>query len=496
MLVDIGLILSDPFYQPTEGAKAIGHLDPSIQQSFPPLAGTNSIKYGLSVWHSDWIHPSYIENIKKVGWNKFFVSSGYHETLDETAMANMIQYAGDNNADFFYSLLGYARDEINPTTGTPRFNTDEEFIQSYLDYIDTVLGRYGPGGTYFTEHPAAPNKPILIVEVWDEPSYLYRQPESWNDPVLSDFDHQALVLAKLLSATYHHLHANATWEAAGIKMQGISPVREPDMVRMVHQHVKELRDHNDHLEPGASITPVGGGTYDPSNFYDIVSLHPYSFDGPPDTEYVLAWYTFSWANYFKSVRTIMDDFGNSGKPIEICMGWHRDQGRFSALAARYPIPEFMQAAYVIRAYAVALRSGLESYNAFHIIDADNYNGGFFDIAMGDDGYWHVSKWWAQTTATATMIHLMPRPKINNAISDGVNGYYAYTIDPDSNASTPTSVIMAWNVEKPLFVTVPCSAGDTYTVYNMLGYTTGPQRAISASISLKIGPYPVFVLIEK
>jgi hypothetical protein len=481
-LINVGLILLNPFYQPTDYKKKIGHIDTGVTQNFPLLADVTSKNpgYGLSMWHSDWIQPDFVANINQVGWNKFYVSGGYHEMIDDEEMANMVALAEAKNAVITYCLMGYARDEINPATGLPRFSTDEEFIQSYLDFVDVVVGRYGPGGTYFDDHPL-PYRPILVWEVWDEPSYLYRQPASWVDPVLSSFDHQALVLAKLLYATYNHLHNNPAhpeWHAGGIKMKGVSPVRDPQILEMVHDHADSLYGTNTVL-------------------YDIVSVHPYIFDGPPDAEYVISeWQQFGFVNYFADIRSIMAAHGNGDKLVEATMGWHRNIGRFPATSSHYPIPELLQAAYVTRAYMIAMRCGLDSFHVFHIIDADRYNGGFFGIAMGSDGYWRVSKWWAETTATANMIRLMPRPRIMEAISDGVNGYYAYKIhpDPDMNPAAPP-VIMAWNVVKPLYITLTCNPGDTFTVYNMLGYTEGPKTARSSSIALKVGPYPIYVIIE-
>jgi hypothetical protein len=68
---------------------------------------------------------------------------------------------------------------------------------TYAAYIQALIGRYGPQGTFWTEHPELPRHPVRAWQIWNEPHLNVwwntdgRSPDAW-----------APEYAALLKATY------------------------------------------------------------------------------------------------------------------------------------------------------------------------------------------------------------------------------------------------------------------------------------------------------
>jgi hypothetical protein len=82
----------------------------------------------------------------------------------------------------------------------------------YAAYLTALVGRYGPKGTFWTEHPELPKRPIRHWQIWNEPNFLaywYEAPgKSWVPGY-----------AKLLKASYAAVKAadpGATVITAGL----------------------------------------------------------------------------------------------------------------------------------------------------------------------------------------------------------------------------------------------------------------------------------------
>jgi hypothetical protein len=48
----------------------------------------------------------------------------------------------------------------------------------YADYLRALVARYGPRGTFWTEHPGVPKRPIRDWQIWNEPSLRFQ----WDAP--------------------------------------------------------------------------------------------------------------------------------------------------------------------------------------------------------------------------------------------------------------------------------------------------------------------------
>jgi hypothetical protein len=197
-------------------------------------------------------------------------------------------------------------------------------------------------------------------------------------------------------------------------------------------------------------------------------------------------YSYSLPNMHAEIRRVMDLYGNQNKPIWFTeIGWHRSNGLYPENARDYHNTERQQAAYVTRLYLISMRLGVEAVHVMMDTDADNFNGGFF--------HWPPPlNWYESATATKNFFTLLPHPKILSAISDGTNGYYAYTFDPDVNNPSDSSVIVAWNVERPMTVNFPVDTSCKYSLFDLLGGSTSisPQNG---QLEVPIGPNPVYVV---
>ena len=164
------------------------------------------------------------------------------------------------------------------------------------------------------------------------------------------------------------------------------------------------------------------------------------------------------------------------------MGWEIPQeegGRFPGKRAG-AVTSNLQAANIVRNYALAMRLGVERVHVMFIHDSDQYNGGLFNR----NGSWRPS-----AHAVKTMISLLPEPKFLDSISEGEEDTYAYRFSPSSSAGGKP-VIMAWNIKGPATARIPFPSAHA-TVTDMLG---GKSAVASEDgfLTLPVGPLPIYI----
>ena len=144
----------------------------------------------------------------------------------------------------------------------------------------------------------------------------------------------------------------------------------------------------------------------------------------------------------------------------------------------------LQAACVVRLYALAMRFGVDRVHVMFTTDADSFNAGFFSRAN--------KTWRSSAMAVQTMIRWMPNPRIRNVISDGTDGYYAYEYRANvgANEDPEVPVTMAWNVTGPKTVEIAVAASKVQVV-DMLGHEK-TLAAKDGKITVEVGPCPIYV----
>jgi hypothetical protein len=71
-------------------------------------------------------------------------------------------------------------------------------LDAWRDFIAEVVGRYGPGGAFWAEHPGVPNRPIAAVQAWNEQ----------NSPTFYRPKPKVKAYAKLLDATHRGVRSS------------------------------------------------------------------------------------------------------------------------------------------------------------------------------------------------------------------------------------------------------------------------------------------------
>ena len=478
--------------QPTVTTLHNGPIDTSIVQNFPSIStilaeGNNAFTpAGLYSWYYNY-YTAYnsnppLQSITSIGLKNIRVGFGYNETMTDAEFLNLMNFTAASGSRILFALMGYQRQYFADGVYSPTISSDlnflsptddTAFINNYLTYLDTVLGNFGPNGSFFTRNPSAPYHPIIYVEIWNEPNgyYLFGA-ENWNGGgtgTTDIMDRQANLYSKLLMASYAHIRANTDWNTVkvvaisgsdGGEAQSYMPA---SWIRLVHQYIV-----------------INGGNFSTNDYYDIVSDHPYTHDAPPDTQLVVSseGLSFSLVNMFAEIQSCMADYGQSAKPVWFTeVGWAAIGGAFPDAADA--ITRNLQAAYTARLYAMVLRLGVQAVHIMFIQDGDNFNGGFFNNSN--------NAWYPQATAAQVFCNLLPNPRMKSVISE-TNGLYIYKIDPDSKGTS--EVIMAWNVTAPLRYTFTL-LNASYTVMDMLG-DKDSKAITNGSLTQQIGPYPIYI----
>jgi hypothetical protein len=67
---------------------------------------------------------------------------------------------------------GWARLNPDNDASPPRDDAD------YTAFLDALVARYGPSGSFWTEHPNVPKRPLRTWQVWNEPQLRYQWSET------------------------------------------------------------------------------------------------------------------------------------------------------------------------------------------------------------------------------------------------------------------------------------------------------------------------------
>jgi Cellulase (glycosyl hydrolase family 5) len=148
----------------------------------------------------------------------------------------------------------------------------------YAAYLTALVNRYGPHGTFWSEYPTLPKRPIRQWQIWNEPNFSYYWPTRPFAP-----SYVALVKAA-------HTAIKQADPSAQVVLAGMP------------------NDAWDYLQQIYAVPHA-------ASYFDVVAAHPYTVD--PSNVIV----------FLQNMRAVMKRHGNANKPIVITeMGWNSSVG--------------------------------------------------------------------------------------------------------------------------------------------------------------------------
>ena len=151
----------------------------------------------------------------------------------------------------------------------------------YAAYASALVHRYGPHGSYWSEHPSVRRLPIRTWQIWNEPNFNYY----WRQPFMDSY-------VKLLAAA--HAAIRAADPGAKIVLAGFP--------NLAWQSLDKI-----YSVPGAS------------GDFEIVAVHPYT-EQPSNV-----------IRFLQYVRAAMKRHGDARKPLLVTeTGWNSSDGHHPA----------------------------------------------------------------------------------------------------------------------------------------------------------------------
>jgi polysaccharide biosynthesis protein PslG len=141
-------------------------------------------------------------------------------------------------------------------------------IAAYAHYLNALIARYGPGGTFWSAHPDIPAIPIRSWQIWNEPRWDYQ----WWEPKGTDWAPRYVQLLRLAYKTVKNADPGAQVILAGLPNDAWNSLK----------HLYKAGIHG---------------------YFDVVAIHPYA-SNLADTMAIL-----------RRSRAVMRSFGDGNKPM-------------------------------------------------------------------------------------------------------------------------------------------------------------------------------------
>src|SRR4051794_21738798 len=174
-------------------------------------------------------------------------------------------------------------------------NSPPEGTTNYANFLSAAVKRYGPGGSYWAEHPEVPNRPVREWQIWNEPN----QPVfNWSDQPFAT-DYVALV------------------RDARTAIKAIDPGAKIVLAGLVGTSWRALDQ----------VYKAGG-----KSLFDVVAIHPFTLD-PNNTIKIL-----------DKVRAVMRANGDARKPMYVTeLTWPAAKGERLTRTYGYEVNAALQA---------------------------------------------------------------------------------------------------------------------------------------------------------
>jgi len=155
-------------------------------------------------------------------------------------------------------------------------------VSTYTSLLRTLIGRYGPHGSFWTQHPTVPKRPIRQWQIWNEPAFNY----FWaTQPYYKTYP-------KFLKAAYRAVHSAD--RGAKVVTAGLANTTANPSWKYLKRFYK----------------------YGLKGSFDILAAHPFAIS----IDHVLT--------IIKYDRDVMKKYGDGKKPVYLTeMSWPASQGQ-------------------------------------------------------------------------------------------------------------------------------------------------------------------------
>lgn len=372
--------------------------------------------------------------------------------------------AATTGTDVFFTLM-IGEDLAAYRQGRrPNFASDAAFARAFQDSVSTFLLRFGPGGSFEGENGVL--SPLVGIGIWNEPNFQYMIPNT-GDQAADEAAREALYPLLVKAG-----HAAVREHAPSIRVVGFSSggadFADERFIRHVHAANPELAE-----------------------FYDVLATHPYNKGAPPEARKINFWGQYSIADGRAVIRDLYREIGIAEKPVWYTeLGWaiaRKHGGRFPSTPnrVRNVVTPDLQAAYVVRAWLLALRLQVERVFIMNLHDTDGFNAGFIDR---DSHEWrpvaHAARYFNAT---------LPHPRLAGSVFDGADGLYGYRYKADHTEPDSPDVWVFWNVAGPRQIELPWPAASA-----RLTDMVGNEREVeveAGTLKLNVGPYPLYLFAD-
>jgi len=454
---------SEYFTQVTDDA--VGRVWKTGPQELPPIESIVSAPageypvYGIYCWGGEFTRAH--EEILKMGFRSARLSGPWNESEEA------LKIAAREGIDVLYTVVNAQRRVAQRGWKRSDFESDEAYINDFLETTVEFLEKYGPDGSLFkgTELKST----VSVIEVLNEPNFHYMIPD--REPVAEVFAERFSLYGRLLAKAIPVIREKApSIKIAAFSAGGGGPiVADVPLVEAVTADFPDIHQK-----------------------YDIFTTHPYMQGAPPEVFKIKKWGPRAMSQNQVTLREIFAKGGAAEKPI-----WFSELGFpvYKATGGRFDMPvnsavfritPDIQAAYIVRQYLWAMRLGVGRVHLMSLFDTDNFNSG---ILIREDLAWRPA-----AHAIKNLTTLLPNPKMLAAISDGENDTYIYRFHADHKDANSPEVVVAWNVNGPTSVEIPSDA-KSVTAFDLIGNEKSLPVA-DGKTSVTIGPFPIFLLAAR
>ena len=397
------------------------------------------------------------------------------------------------------------------------------FLEWIVDSLTTLLGKYGPNGTFFNDYDGNYN-PIRYIEVQNEPNFQYlfavRRPDGTDD-AYSYLKCCAYALQQIV--TYYTIKSicpddptnnvpsvyvvgMCTGGVNGLDASFISNVLAMDNTTIFQQSstcstgVTLYDILNSAIAKSAKLQRIMGvdGTtskadIDTASTMDILSTHPY-IDGNQATSPFGHNSSFRLSGNINSIRKLLSAKGRANLPIWFTeCGWNvlKSDG---GMLADGKHTQLEQAYMQLQFYLYAIRNGVDRVTFMSIVDTDGCNYGQFQAnssqlgAGASNNRWIDADWRLACYAIQTMTRLLPDPRLTKVISEKPTGLI-YELAPRANSRERITVVLS--PLTPSEVDVPWTVSDYVVMTDIFG-AEKLVEAVNGKVTVEAGPNLVYL----